>query len=98
MHESGLVECSSRSYRDCAGYSAMAVEEQGSLVDRFPALRRLGRNRRRIPFIQQLSESECGAACLAMVLEYHGKQVSLEEVRETCAVNRDGVNARTLLE
>ena len=73
-------------------------ETEVPLPERFPALRRLGRRGRRIPFVQQLSGTECGAACLTMVLAYFGKEVPLEELRETCAVNRDGVNALTLMD
>ncbi len=29
--------------------------------------------RRRVPVLLQLNDSECGAACLAMVLSYHGR-------------------------
>jgi ABC-type bacteriocin/lantibiotic exporter with double-glycine peptidase domain len=67
------------------------------LVDRFPVLSELGLRGRRIPVVQQLSATECGAACLTMVLGYFGKNVPLEEVRTACAVDRDGVNALTLL-
>jgi ATP-binding cassette subfamily B protein len=37
--------------------------------------------------------ADCGAACLAMVLAYHGKQVPLDELREMTNTNRDGVDA-----
>jgi ABC-type bacteriocin/lantibiotic exporter with double-glycine peptidase domain len=37
--------------------------------------------------------ADCGAACLAMVLAYHGKQVSLDELRHMTGTNRDGVDA-----
>jgi ATP-binding cassette, subfamily B, bacterial len=37
--------------------------------------------------------ADCGAACLAMVLAYHGKQVPLDEVRQMTSTNRDGVDA-----
>jgi ATP-binding cassette subfamily B protein len=69
------------------------------IVDRFPALRKLKRQGRvgQIPFIQQLSASECGAACLAMVLAYYGKHVSLSQIRDAMGVNRDGVDALSLL-
>jgi len=45
-----------------------------SLADRFPALSRLtsGLRRRQIPLVAQLAETDCGAACLAMVLGYWG--------------------------
>ena len=71
-----------------------------ALVDRFPALRKLATPgaARQIPFIQQLSATECGAACLAMVLAFHGKHVPLSDVRDMTGVNRDGVSARILVQ
>jgi ABC-type bacteriocin/lantibiotic exporter with double-glycine peptidase domain len=67
---------------------------------RLPALARLapGRRPRAVPLVAQTSSADCGAACLAMVLAYHGKHVRLEEVREIAGVGRDGVDAETLLE
>ncbi|WP_437757317.1 peptidase domain-containing ABC transporter [Sorangium sp. So ce1389] len=64
-----------------------------------PAARRLiARLRsRRIPFVQQLSAAECGAACLAMVLGYHGRSVPLAEVRDVVGADRDGARATALL-
>jgi NHLM bacteriocin system ABC transporter peptidase/ATP-binding protein len=41
---------------------------------------------------------ECGAASLAMILAYYGKWIPLEQVREECNVNRDGVDALNLVE
>ncbi len=67
------------------------------LLDRFPALRRLGRVDRHIPVIQQLSATECGPTCLAMVLGYYGKTMSREELRDVLTTGRDGSSARDLL-
>jgi ABC-type bacteriocin/lantibiotic exporter with double-glycine peptidase domain len=71
-----------------------------SLRKRFPELLRLGFPRRgkRIPHIQQLDANDCGAACLAMVLAYHGKTVRLDDVREILGVSRDGATALGILE
>jgi ABC-type bacteriocin/lantibiotic exporter with double-glycine peptidase domain len=68
------------------------------LVERFPALRRLQQQLRRVPEVRQLAATDCGAACLAMVLGYHGREVSLDEAREVTGAGRDGISARTLLE
>src|SRR5690349_2700957 len=66
-------------------------------IARFPALRGLGRGRRRIPLVQQLAATECGPACLAMVLGYYGKIVAVEELRDVLDAGRDGTTARDLL-
>ena len=51
----------------------------------------------RTPFYSQMEATECGAACLAMILAHHGHHASLAEVREVCGVSRDGTNAAALL-
>jgi ATP-binding cassette subfamily B protein len=63
------------------------------------ALRRLGwrRGARRIPIVQQMTMTECGAACLAMVLGYHGKPTPVAEIRDVLGIGRDGTTAKTLV-
>jgi HlyB family type I secretion system ABC transporter len=53
--------------------------------------------RKRIPYIQQLEISDCGAACLAMSMALHGRTVSAEEVRNATGTGRDGVNAASII-
>jgi ATP-binding cassette subfamily B protein len=69
------------------------------VLDRFPALRRLAgrRRRRQIPVVPQDTAMDCGAACLTMVLGYHGKPLPLAEVRQVTGSGRDGANAEALL-
>src|SRR5262249_43369479 len=76
------------------------TKDTPALVERFPALRKLTATgtARQIPFIQQLSATECGGACLAMVLGYYGKQVPLSDGRDVIGVQRDGVNALALIQ
>jgi len=69
-------------------------------LELFPVLARLARARQRhkIPFIQQAEWTNCGPACLAMVLGSLGREVSLDEVREATGLSqRDGVDAQQLL-
>lgn len=76
----------------------MAAMNGAELPD---ALRRMAERirggRRRIPAVQQLEWTECGAACLAMVLGFHGRDISLDRLRGEVGA-RDGADARGLLE
>lgn len=67
---------------------------------RFPALRQLGLGQRTggIPFVPQLEASDCGAACLAMVLGLHGRHVTIAETRRAVGSGRGGVTAHSILE
>ena len=51
------------------------------------------RQRARTPVLLQLTETECGAACLGIVLAHFGRWVSIEELRDACSVGRDGCSA-----
>lgn len=49
--------------------------------------------RRRVPEVRQMSEVECGLACLTMIFNYYGSGISLSELRTRCGVGRDGLSA-----
>jgi ATP-binding cassette, subfamily B, bacterial len=51
---------------------------------------------KRVPVILQMTPHECGAACLAMVLSYHGRETSINECREFLRSGRDGLTARSI--
>ena len=52
----------------------------------------------RVPVIMQLEMLECGAACLAMIMGYYEKWITLEQARVDCGVSRDGSSARNIVQ
>ncbi|MCB4848646.1 peptidase domain-containing ABC transporter [Bacillus tropicus] len=51
----------------------------------------------KVPFIEQMEHSECGLACLAMVLKFYGRHVSLAELREKYGVPKGGTSLYQLM-
>lgn len=74
-----------------ARVAALAARAVGPRFSQF-ASERLRSNR--VPFIRQMTMVDCGAACLAMILSYHGRRTSLAECREVLSLGRDGATAR----
>ncbi len=56
-----------------------------------------GKRRRRIPELMQMDATECGAVCLAMILNYYGHKTNVAEVRRRCGVGRDGLSALAIV-
>ena len=52
----------------------------------------------RLPALLQLTEQDCGPACLAMVLRYYGKRVALHRLRTLAAAGRSGSSLYQLAE
>ncbi|GHO82064.1 peptidase domain-containing ABC transporter [Dictyobacter formicarum] len=53
--------------------------------------------KKRVPVILQMSEVECGLACLAMIMTYHGRQTTISELRANYGAGRDGISALNLV-
>ncbi|MFG3012234.1 cysteine peptidase family C39 domain-containing protein [Streptomyces cinerochromogenes] len=51
----------------------------------------------KIPVRLQTDTTDCGPACLSMVLAYHRIQVTVQELREEMAPGSIGVSARTIV-
>lgn len=63
-----------------------------------PASPRRKKRWRRVHEMRQMSAVECGACCLAMILNYHGCSVGVSDVQESCGVGRDGLSALTIVQ
>jgi len=50
----------------------------------------------RYPWVEQHSSSDCGAACLAMIARYWGKQFPLHLLRERANIGRSGASLKSL--
>ncbi|AWS44417.1 peptidase domain-containing ABC transporter [Streptosporangium sp. 'caverna'] len=53
--------------------------------------------RHRVPVRLQMTRTECGAACLAMVLSHHGRDTSVSGCRDLLDPGRDGVSPASLV-
>lgn len=49
------------------------------------------------PLVLQHDAAECGAACLAMILGFHGTHAPLDELRTRCGVSRNGSRASSVI-
>ena len=48
--------------------------------------------------IIQMEATECGAVSLKLLLAYYGKYVSIDELRYTCGITRDGASCQKLID
>jgi ATP-binding cassette, subfamily B, bacterial len=75
---------------------ALKQRLRGLAVPALPALPWRGHGRR-VPLVVQATSTDCGAACLAMVLGAFGREAPLREIREAMGIVRDGVTAQQIV-
>ena len=46
----------------------------------------------KFPFYAQPDQMDCGPTCLRMVAKYHGKNYSIQNLREKTQISREGVS------
>lgn len=47
---------------------------------------------KKFPYFQQSDSMDCGPSCLAMVIKYYGKNPNIENLRNYCALGKEGVS------
>ncbi|WP_316635034.1 peptidase domain-containing ABC transporter [uncultured Flavobacterium sp.] len=52
----------------------------------------------RVKFYHQLESTDCGAACLCMILSYHGKQVALSQIKKLFEFTRIGISIEDIVQ
>ena len=55
-------------------------------------------NKRKVRFIQQMEYSECGLACIAMILDYYDHKIDLNTLRDEYPAPRGGYSLLNLVE
>lgn len=56
------------------------------------------RKKRKVPYVPQLIQTECGFCCVAMLLKYYGDNRSLSNLREYVDIGRDGLSLRQIMD
>ncbi len=50
--------------------------------------------RRKIVFVRQQDETDCGAACIATVAKYYGKRIAISKIRSMAGTDKIGTSAK----
>lgn len=51
---------------------------------------------KRVPYIQQMRQTECGLCCVAMIMQYYKSYDGIRKIRESLEVGRDGLKISLL--
>lgn len=76
--------------------AAGVVVDDASLTPPKSARRPSGPRWRAFPFIAQIDQMDCAAACLAMICRHYGGQQRLSRLRELCHTGQDGTGLMDL--
>lgn len=72
----------------------LAVTDYGD--ERLEPAAPAGRRPRRFPFVRQIDQMDCGAACLSMVCRSFGHNVSMSAIRQAVGTGLEGTSLRGL--
>jgi len=71
-------------------------DKEEPFADERGLFRKRGKRTRKIDFIMQIDEMDCGAASLAMICRHFGRKISLARIRELCHTATDGTSLKAL--
>jgi ATP-binding cassette subfamily B protein len=75
----------------------LAITEDGAEEEEPAAAAAPPPRRRRFPFVRQIDEMDCGAACVAMLCRDFGHDVSLTSIRYAVGTGTEGTTLRGLI-
>ncbi|GAA0748810.1 peptidase domain-containing ABC transporter [Clostridium oceanicum] len=55
------------------------------------------KTKRKVPYVPQLIQTECGFCCVVMLLKYYGDSRPLSDLREYTDVGRDGLSLKNII-
>ena len=76
--------------------AADAQETEDPFADERGLFRKTPKRIRRIPLVEQIDEMDCGAASVAMICRYFGRQEHLAHIRQMVHVSSDGTSLRAI--
>lgn len=47
---------------------------------------------KKVPYVAQVQESECGLCCVSMIMKYHGEKISVKSLSKKAEIGRDGIS------
>jgi HlyB family type I secretion system ABC transporter len=75
---------------------AETEDKEEPFADERGLFRKRGKRIRKIDYIMQIDEMDCGAASLGMICRHFGRQVSLARIRQLCQTATDGTSLKAI--